>query len=44
MFRLLKSKKGFTLTEIIVCVTLLGILVVVAVPVYISVEKKGKIK
>lgn len=43
MFRLLKSKKGFTLTEIIVCVTLLGILVVVAVPVYISVEKKARL-
>ncbi len=44
MFRFLKSKKGFTLVELLVVVSIVGILVAVAVPIYNAVTSSGRIK
>ncbi len=41
VFRFLHSKKGFTLTEIFMCVAVLGILTAVAVPIFnVSLKKR----
>lgn len=42
MFKFFLSKKGFTLTEILVCVVMLTILVAVGVPIFASNNKKIK--
>ena len=44
MFKFLKSKKGFTLVELMIVVVIMAILVAVAVPIYTAVTKKAKIK
>lgn len=44
MFRFLKTKKGFTLVELLVVVAIVGILVAVAVPIYNSVTRSGRIR
>ena len=44
MFKFLKSKKGFTLVELMIVVVIMAILVAVAVPIYSAVTKKAKIK
>ena len=43
IMRFLKSKKGFTLTELIVVVAVMAVLVVVAVPTYNAVSKTRRI-
>ena len=42
MFKALKSKKGFTLVELMVVVAILAILVAVAIPVYNSVTTNAE--
>ena len=44
MFKLLKSKKGFTLVELMIVVVIMAILVAVAVPIFSAVTSKAKIK
>lgn len=44
MFKLLKSKKGFTLVELMIVVVIMAILVAVAVPIYSAVTKNARIK
>ena len=44
MFRFLKSKKGFTLVELMIVVVIMAILVAVAVPIYSAVTKNSKKK
>ena len=44
MYHFLRSKKGFTLTEIFTCIIILGILCAVGVPLYTGVSKKHKIQ
>lgn len=44
MFKLLKSKKGFTLVELMIVVVIMAILVAVAVPVYSAVTANARKK
>ena len=44
MFKLLKSKKGFTLVELMIVVVIMAILVAVAVPIFTSVTSKSRAK
>ncbi len=44
MFHFLKSKKGFTLVELMIVVVIMAILVAVAVPIYSAVTKNSKKK
>ena len=44
MFKLLKSKKGFTLVELMIVVVIMAILVAVAVPIYSAVTANAKKK
>jgi len=42
LMRLMKSKKGFTLVELMVVIIILGILVAIAIPIYNNVTKSAK--
>ena len=42
MFKFLKSKKGFTLVELMIVVVIMAILVAVAVPIYSAVTKNAR--
>ncbi len=44
MFKFLKSKKGFTLVELMIVVVIMAILVAVAVPIYSAVTKNARTK
>ena len=44
MFKLLKSKKGFTLVELMIVVVIMAILVAVAVPIYSAVTRNAREK
>lgn len=44
MYKFLNSKKGFSLVELLIIVTLIAILTAVAVPVYNSIIGKGQAK
>ena len=44
MFKLLKSKRGFTLVELMIVVVIMAILVAVAVPIYSAVTANAKKK
>ena len=44
MFKFMKSKKGFTLVELMIVVVIMAILVVVAVPIYNSVTDNARAK
>ena len=44
MFKFLKSKKGFTLVELMIVVVIMAILVAVAVPIYSAVTSNAKKK
>ena len=44
MFKLLKSKKGFTLVELMIVVVIMAILVAVAVPIFSAVTKNSRTK
>ena len=44
MFKFLKSKKGFTLVELMIVVVIMAILVAVAVPIYSAVTANARKK
>lgn len=44
MFRFMKTKKGFTLTELLLVVALVGIIVCVAIPIYNGFTKTARIR
>ena len=44
MLNFFKSKRGFTLVELVVVILILGVLVAIAVPIYSSVNEKSKLK
>ena len=44
MFKFMKSKKGFTLVELMIVVVIMAILVAVAVPIYSAVTKNARVK
>ncbi len=44
MFKFMKSKKGFTLVELMIVVVIMAILVAVAVPIYSAVTKNARAK
>ena len=44
MFKFMKSKKGFTLVELMIVVVIMAILVAVAVPIYSAVTKNAQKK
>lgn len=44
MFKFMKSKKGFTLVELMIVVVIMAILVAVAVPIYSAVTRNAKTK
>lgn len=44
MFKFMKSKKGFTLVELMIVVVIMAILVAVAVPIYSAVTKNARKK
>ena len=44
MYKFLRSKKGFTLVELVVVIAILAILIGVAVPIFGSIQKNNRIK
>ncbi len=44
MFKFMKTKKGFTLVELMIVVVIMAILVAVAVPIYSAVTKNARAK
>lgn len=44
MFKFMKTKKGFTLTELLLVVAVIGIIICVAVPIYNGFAKSARIR